>query len=177
MCSTLSCQYVRYQHVCICCCLTISSSSLTPSLKSLSDSPLQQVDRVLVQQSSGKNWWWLRNDGFSDGGLKPKITAHLICLSSGQEDISTDNIIPRSQNEKGNKLVWVTEGSTLAVGGYSFLLREGRCTYIVSILRYCCNYEHLCIHPAINTARIFQPFILLSFHWGLNASQKVFKKY
>lgn len=152
------------------------SSSWTPSLKSLSDSPLQQVDQVLVQQSSGKNWWWLRNDGFSDGGLKPKITAHLICLSSGQEDISTDNIIPRSQNEKGNKLVSVTEGSTLAVGGYSLLLGEGRCTYIVSNLHYFCNYEHLCIHeyPAIKTARIFHPFILLSFHWGLNASQRVF---
>ena len=44
----------------------------------------------------------------SDGGLRPKITAHLIYLPSGQEGICADDITPRSQSETGNKMALAT---------------------------------------------------------------------
>lgn len=44
------------------------------------------------------NRWRFRNDALSGGGWRPKITAHLINLTSGQEGISTGNKI---RNGKG----------------------------------------------------------------------------
>lgn len=44
------------------------------------------------------NRWRFRNDALSDGGWRPKITAHLISLTSGQEGISAGNKI---RNGKG----------------------------------------------------------------------------
>lgn len=41
--------------------------------------------------------------------MRPKITAHLIYLPSGQEGISTDYITPRSQSETGNKTAVVNK--------------------------------------------------------------------
>lgn len=42
------------------------------------------------------------------GGLRPKVIAHLIHLTSGQEGSHTDHITARPQTENGNKLVQVT---------------------------------------------------------------------
>lgn len=61
--------------------------------------PLLQVDQVWEQQISGKKLILTKNV-LSDGGLRPKITEHLIYLPSEQEGISTDDISLRSQYEQ-----------------------------------------------------------------------------
>lgn len=51
-----------------------------------------------------KNQWRLRKVALLDGGLRPKIIAHLISLPSGRESICADGITPASCYQTGVKM-------------------------------------------------------------------------